>query len=111
PVRAGGGRRARGGAAAARPFPGSGAARRVAPDAATLRVSEDFRGLQQPLLVLHHPAAAREARQPANQVMAEAERLVKAGVQELLVISQDTSAYGLDIKYAESPWKGKPLAA
>ena len=43
--------------------------------------------------------------------MAEAERLVKAGVKELLVISQDTSAYGLDIKYAESPWKGAPLKA
>jgi ribosomal protein S12 methylthiotransferase len=36
---------------------------------------------------------------------------VKAGVKELLVISQDTSAYGLDIKYAASPWKGAPLAA
>jgi ribosomal protein S12 methylthiotransferase len=43
--------------------------------------------------------------------MAEAERLVRAGVKELLVISQDTSAYGLDIRYAESPWKGQPLAA
>jgi ribosomal protein S12 methylthiotransferase len=43
--------------------------------------------------------------------MAEAERLVRAGVKELLVISQDTSAYGLDIKYAESTWKGRPLAA
>jgi ribosomal protein S12 methylthiotransferase len=41
--------------------------------------------------------------------MTEAEKLVKAGVKELLVISQDTSAYGLDIKYAESPWKGEPL--
>jgi ribosomal protein S12 methylthiotransferase len=48
---------------------------------------------------------------PVNQVMAEAERLVKAGVKELLVISQDTSAYGVDIKYAESPWKGAPLKA
>ncbi len=48
---------------------------------------------------------------PANHVMAEAEKLVKAGVKELLVISQDTSAYGLDIKYAESPWKGAPLKA
>ena len=48
---------------------------------------------------------------PANHVMAEAERLVKAGVKELLVISQDTSAYGLDIKYAASPWKGQPLSA
>ena len=51
------------------------------------------------------------ASRPANQVMAEAERLVKAGVKELLVISQDTSAYGLDIKYATSPWKGAPLKA
>ncbi len=51
------------------------------------------------------------ASRPANQVMSEAEKLVKAGVKELLVISQDTSAYGLDIKYAESPWKGAPLKA
>ena len=51
------------------------------------------------------------ASRPANHVMSEAERLVKAGVKELLVISQDTSAYGLDIKYAESPWKGAPLKA
>ena len=51
------------------------------------------------------------ASRPSNHVMSEAERLVKAGVKELLVISQDTSAYGLDIKYAESPWKGVPLKA
>jgi ribosomal protein S12 methylthiotransferase len=51
------------------------------------------------------------ASRPAAHVMAEAERLVKAGVKELLVISQDTSAYGLDIKYAESTWKGRPLKA
>ncbi len=51
------------------------------------------------------------ASRPANHVMTEAERLVKAGVKELLVISQDTSAYGLDIKYATSPWKGAPLKA
>jgi len=48
---------------------------------------------------------------PSNHVMTEAERLVKAGVKELLVISQDTSAYGLDLKYAESQWKGRPLPA
>jgi ribosomal protein S12 methylthiotransferase len=48
---------------------------------------------------------------PAAQVLAEAERLVAAGVRELLVISQDTSAYGLDIGYAESTWKGSPLKA
>ncbi len=53
----------------------------------------------------------RLASRPAGDVMREAERLVKAGVKELLVISQDTSAYGLDLKYAESPWKGEPLAA
>jgi ribosomal protein S12 methylthiotransferase len=51
------------------------------------------------------------ASRPANHVMTEAERLVQAGVKELLVISQDTSAYGLDLKYAESPWKGQPLKA
>ncbi|MFA5952358.1 MAG: 30S ribosomal protein S12 methylthiotransferase RimO [Hyphomicrobium sp.] len=51
------------------------------------------------------------ASRPVNQVMTEAERLVKAGVKELLVISQDTSAYGLDIKYAESMWRGAPLKA
>jgi len=48
---------------------------------------------------------------PANHVMAEAEKLVNAGVKELLVISQDTSAYGLDIKYTESSWKGRQLKA
>ncbi len=51
------------------------------------------------------------ASRPANQVIAEAERLVRAGVKELLVISQDTSAYGLDIKYATSPWKGRDIKA
>ena len=53
----------------------------------------------------------RLASRPANHVMAEAERLVKAGVKELLVISQDTSAYGIDLKYAESPWRKQPLKA
>jgi ribosomal protein S12 methylthiotransferase len=48
---------------------------------------------------------------PANHVVAEAERLVKAGVKELLVISQDTSAYGVDLKYAASPWKGRDIKA
>ena len=41
---------------------------------------------------------------PLAEVMREAEKLVKAGVKELLVISQDTSAYGVDLKYASSPW-------
>lgn len=47
----------------------------------------------------------------AKSVLAEAEKLVEAGVKELLVISQDTSAYGVDIKYAESTWKGRTLPA
>ncbi len=45
------------------------------------------------------------ASRPANAVLREAEKLVDAGVRELLVISQDTSAYGLDRKYDETPWK------
>ncbi len=46
---------------------------------------------------------------PAGEVLREAERLVKAGVKELLVISQDTSAYGLDLRYAESAWRDKTV--
>ncbi len=48
---------------------------------------------------------------PAGEVLREAEKLVKAGVKELLVISQDTSAYGLDIGYAESQWRDRAVAA
>ena len=48
---------------------------------------------------------------PMAAVLYEAERLVKAGVKELLVISQDTSAYGVDIKYAESKYKGREVRA
>jgi ribosomal protein S12 methylthiotransferase len=48
---------------------------------------------------------------PAAAVLYEAERLVKAGVKELLVISQDTSAYGVDIKYATSKYRGRELRA
>ena len=48
---------------------------------------------------------------PAADVMREAERLVAAGVKELLVISQDTSAYGVDIRYAASRWKDRDLRA
>jgi len=53
----------------------------------------------------------RLASRPAGSVMREAERLVEAGVRELLVISQDTSAYGLDLKYAPSDWNGSKLKA
>jgi len=45
---------------------------------------------------------------PVDQVLIEAEKLVKGGVKELLVISQDTSAYGVDMRYAEREWRGKP---
>jgi ribosomal protein S12 methylthiotransferase len=44
---------------------------------------------------------------PVDQVLMEAEKLVKGGVKELLVISQDTSAYGVDTRYAEREWRGK----
>ena len=48
---------------------------------------------------------------PAGEVLREAEKLVKAGVKELVVISQDTSAYGLDIGYAASQWRDHAVAA
>jgi ribosomal protein S12 methylthiotransferase len=48
---------------------------------------------------------------PANEVLREAENLVKAGVKELLVVSQDTSAYGVDTKYATSIWKDREVRA
>jgi ribosomal protein S12 methylthiotransferase len=48
---------------------------------------------------------------PAADVLREAERLVAAGVKELLVISQDTSAYGVDLKYAASVWKDREVRA
>jgi ribosomal protein S12 methylthiotransferase len=48
---------------------------------------------------------------PAADVLREAEKLVTAGVKELLVISQDTSAYGVDVKYAVSDWKGRAVRA
>ncbi|MCP5313883.1 MAG: 30S ribosomal protein S12 methylthiotransferase RimO [Chromatiaceae bacterium] len=47
---------------------------------------------------------------PVGEVLAEAERLVESGVRELLVVSQDTSAYGVDLKYRTDFWHGRPLA-
>ncbi|MFP5507419.1 MAG: radical SAM protein, partial [Gammaproteobacteria bacterium] len=46
---------------------------------------------------------------PAGEVLEEAENLVQAGVKELLVVSQDTSAYGVDARYGTSFWKGRPV--
>ncbi len=51
------------------------------------------------------------ASRPANAVLREAERLVEAGVKELLVISQDTSAYGVDLRHAAAPWKDNEVRA
>ncbi len=45
---------------------------------------------------------------PVDEVLREAEKLALGGVRELLVISQDTSAYGVDVKYAQREWRGKP---
>jgi len=49
------------------------------------------------------------ASRPIGDVMGEAERLVQAGVRELLVISQDTSAYGVDLRYKLDFWDGRPI--
>lgn len=46
---------------------------------------------------------------PIHEVMQEAEHLVNAGVKELLIISQDTSAYGVDVKYRSGFWQGRPV--
>src|SRR6185312_6301362 len=49
------------------------------------------------------------ASRPVGEVMAEAERLFAAGVRELLIVSQDTSAYGVDVRYRTGFWQGRPL--
>ena len=46
---------------------------------------------------------------PIGEVMIEAENLLKAGVRELLIVSQDTSAYGVDVRYRTGFWRGRPL--
>ena len=51
------------------------------------------------------------ASRPIGEVMQEAENLVKGGAKELLVISQDTSAYGVDVKYRTGFWQGRPVRA
>src|SRR5574338_547202 len=48
---------------------------------------------------------------PAADVLREAEKLVAAGVKELLVISQDTSAYGVDIRHVGADWRGREVRA
>ncbi|WP_303906993.1 30S ribosomal protein S12 methylthiotransferase RimO [Thiohalomonas denitrificans] len=51
----------------------------------------------------------RLASRPVGEVLDEAERLVEAGVRELLVVSQDTGAYGVDVKYRTGFWQGRPV--
>lgn len=46
---------------------------------------------------------------PPEQILGEAERLVEAGVKELLIVSQDTGAYGVDVKYKTGFWNGRPV--
>ena len=98
-------------AEAARPVhrPGAGARRQA--DAEALRVPEDFRRLQPPLQLLHHPVDARRpgVAPDRTRCCSEAENLFKAGVKELLVISQDTSAYGVDVKFRTGFWNGRPV--
>ncbi|GHF48602.1 30S ribosomal protein S12 methylthiotransferase RimO [Seohaeicola zhoushanensis] len=53
----------------------------------------------------------RLASRPAKAVLREAEKLVESGVRELLIISQDTSAYGLDLKHGASLWKDREVRA
>jgi ribosomal protein S12 methylthiotransferase len=48
---------------------------------------------------------------PFGEIMHEAQRLVESGVRELLIVSQDTSAYGVDIKYRPDFWQGRPVAS
>ncbi len=52
----------------------------------------------------------RLASRPVDEVLREAEMLVRSGVRELLVISQDTSAYGSDLRYRKAEWRGQPVA-
>ena len=86
----------------------SHAGRQVNP--ASLRLFEDLRRLQSSLPVLHHPSLRGDlVSRPIGDVMREAEQLVRSGVKELLVISQDTSAYGVDLKYKTDFWDGRPL--
>ena len=83
----------------------------VTADAAALQLPQDFRRLQPHLQVLHHPLHARAAPVATRAaVLREAEKLVEAGVRELLVISQDTSAYGTDWKEREAKFPIVDLA-
>ena len=78
--------------------------------AEALRVPEDQRGLQPPLHVLHHPVDARRPRvAPDRRGARRGAQPAAAGVKELLVISQDTSAYGVDVRYRTGFVDGRPV--
>ena len=66
-----------------------------------LCLPENLGRLQSPLYLLHHPVAARGPGQPPGSLRSwmKQKGLISAGVRELLVVSQDTSAYGLDTRY------------
>ena len=97
-------------AAAARPLPEPDSAAGHQAHAQALRLSENLRGLQPSLHLLHHSVLRGDlVSRPVGEVMREAENLVDAGVRELLVISQDTSAYGLDLRYRTDFWQ-RPAA-
>ncbi len=87
----------------------SGGLRLTPPHYAYLKISEGCNNRCSFCIIpaLRGPLVSRHA----ADVLAEAEALVSGGAQELLVISQDTSAYGLDLKYAESEWRGGPVKA
>ena len=74
---------------------------------------EDFRRLQPSLRLLHHSLSIRGdlVSRRIDAVLREAEKLVAAGTKELLVISQDTSAYGVDTRHEPREWKGREVRA
>jgi ribosomal protein S12 methylthiotransferase len=103
---------ARAAAAAARPVRGPRAAAGHPPHAAHYAYLKISEGCNHRCTFCIIPSMRGDlASRPIGEVMLEAERLVKAGVKELLVISQDTSAYGADLKYATGFWGGKPVKA
>src|SRR5436305_4353110 len=60
--------------------------------------------------IIPHLRGDLVSRRP-DAILREAEKLIAAGTKELLVISQDTSAYGVDVRHQEWPWKGEPVRA
>ncbi|KEC55084.1 ribosomal protein S12 methylthiotransferase RimO [Bartonella koehlerae C-29] len=74
---------------------------------AYLKISEGFSNRSSFCII--HTLRSNFMSRFISDVLREAEKLVQAGVKELLVISQDTSAYGIDLKYLETPWKDRTV--